>query len=166
MTSWQVRECGCVSSPAKMNTVPFTFLILLLLSPAPMKGCEGWVVALRGCYFTVTFPWPLLKGVQVRRGPAEGSRVLVFGSSAETFLFPGIKWCFVGLGLKPPLRPSSHRDRLQSPPAHDSRSPWCSVHWSLLPLAGHCEQWIIPWQQGHCNMQAPKPQCLLHYTAK
>lgn len=42
-----------------------------------MQGCEGWAVALRGCYFTVTFPWPLLNGLQVRRGPAEGSRALV-----------------------------------------------------------------------------------------
>lgn len=93
VTSWQVRECAYVSSPTKMKTVPFTFFFIsLLLSPDPVQGCEGWVMALRGCYFTVTFPWPLLKGLQVRRGPAEGSRALVLGSSAETFLFPGVLW--------------------------------------------------------------------------
>lgn len=152
--------------PCQDENSPFHFSYFAFTVPTPMQSCEGWVVALRGCYFTVTFLQPLLKGLRVRRGPAEGSRALVLGSSAETFLFPGVNWCFVASGLKPPLKPRSHRDRLQPPPAHDSRSPWCSVHWSLLPLASHCEQRIIPWQQGHCNMQAPKLQRLLHYTAK
>lgn len=154
-----VGVCMCLF-PHQDENSPFPFSYFAFTVPGPSAG-------LRGCYFTVTFPWPLLKGFQVRGGPyPEGSRALVLGSSAETFLFPGVNWCFVGLGLKPPLRPSSRRDRLQPPPAHDSRSPWCSVHWSLLPLAGHCKQWIIPWQQGHCNMQASKLQRLLHYTAK
>lgn len=164
VTSWQARECGCFSSTAKQSLS--IFLILLSLSSAPVQGCEGWVVALRGCSFTVTYPWPLLKGLHIRRDPAEWSYALVLGSSTETFLFPGVNWCFVGWRLKPPLKPRNRRDRLQPPPAHDSGSLWCSVHWSLLPLAGHCEQRIIPWQQGHCNMQAPKLQRLLHSTAK
>lgn len=124
VTSWQARECVCFSSPAKMKTVPFTFLFRFYCPQPQSRAVRvGWWLC-----FTVTFPWPLLKGLQVRRGPAEGSRALVLGSSAETFLFPGVNWCFVGLELKPPLTPSSHRDRLQPPPAHDSRSPWCSVH--------------------------------------
>ena len=38
LTSWQVSEYGCFSSPAKMKTIPFIFLILLLLCRAVKVG--------------------------------------------------------------------------------------------------------------------------------
>lgn len=41
-------EFGCGSSPTETEAVPLPFLTLPFLSPAPVQGCDGWMVALKG----------------------------------------------------------------------------------------------------------------------
>lgn len=114
-----------MSLPLQDENSLFHFFYFAFTVPSLGAGLSG------GSKRVLFHSKPLLKEFQVRRGLAAGSHALVLGSSAETFPFPGADWCCVRLGLKPPLRPSNCRDRLQPPPAHDSRSPWGSVHRSL-----------------------------------
>lgn len=116
-TSWQVRKCGCVSSHAKMKTVPLLFLFPFycpLCRAVMMAGGSVWVLV------HSDLPMALLEGS--REGETLPMGVLSLSLDVPLRLSSSQMSAGAALGLKPPLEPSSPGDRPPPPPGRDSRS--------------------------------------------
>lgn len=131
-TSWQVRECGCVSSHAKMKTVPLLFLFPFYCPQrraVMVTGGSMWVLV------HSDLPMALLEGSREGETPLMG--VLSLSLDVPLRLSSSQMSAGAASGLKPPLEPSSPGDRPPPPPGRDSRSLVRSAP-GPSPVSGSC----------------------------